>query len=62
MAVISMPTGVKLFVWLCPLWRGKLRLTTPMLFCLGGLFNVVFAGITGVMLATVPVDIHLRNT
>jgi cytochrome c oxidase subunit I len=39
-----------------------LRLSTPMLFCLGGLFNFVFAGITGIMLATVPVDIHVSNT
>ena len=60
--LIAVPTGIKVFAWLGTLWRGKLRLTTPMLFCLGGLFNFIFAGITGVMLATVPVDIHVGNT
>ncbi|MHA3960071.1 cytochrome c oxidase subunit I [Synechococcus sp. LTW-G] len=60
--LIAVPTGVKVFAWLGTLWGGKLRLTTPMLFCLGGLFNFVFAGITGIMLATVPIDIHVSNT
>jgi cytochrome c oxidase subunit 1 len=60
--LIAVPTGIKVFAWLGTLWRGKLRLTTPMLFCLGGLFNFIFAGITGIMLATVPVDIHVGNT
>jgi cytochrome c oxidase subunit 1 len=60
--LIAVPTGVKVFAWLGTIWGGKLRLTTPMLFCLGGLFNFVFAGITGIMLATVPIDIHVSNT
>ena len=60
--LIAVPTGIKVFAWLGTLWRGKLRLTTPMLFCLGGIVNFIFAGITGVMLATVPIDIHVGNT
>jgi cytochrome c oxidase subunit 1 len=60
--LISVPTGVKVFAWLATIWAGKLRLNTPMLFCLGGLFNFVFAGVTGIMLATVPIDIHVNNT
>ena len=60
--LIAVPTGIKVFAWLATLWRGKIRLSTPMLFALGGLFNFIFAGITGVMLATVPVDIHVGNT
>ena len=60
--LIAVPTGIKVFAWLGTLWRGKLRLTTPMLFCLGGVVNFIFAGITGVMLATVPIDIHVGNT
>jgi uncharacterized membrane protein len=47
--LIAVPTGVKVFAWLGTLWRGKLRLTRPMLFCLGSLFNIVFAGITGLV-------------
>ncbi|MFN5119691.1 MAG: cbb3-type cytochrome c oxidase subunit I [Cyanobacteriota bacterium] len=60
--LIAVPTGIKVFAWLATLWRGRIRLSTPMLFALGGLFNFIFAGITGVMLATVPVDIHVGNT
>ena len=59
---VAVPTGVKVFAWVATIWGGKLRLDTPMLFALGGLVNFVFAGITGGMLAAVPVDIHVNNT
>jgi cytochrome c oxidase subunit I len=60
--LISVPTGIKVFAWVATVWGGKLRLTTPMLFALGGLTMFVFAGITGIMLAAVPIDIHVNNT
>ncbi len=60
--LISVPTGIKVFAWVATVWGGKLRLDTPMLFALGGLTMFVFAGITGIMLAAVPVDIHVNNT
>jgi len=59
---ISVPPGVKIFAWVATIWGGKIRLTTPMLFALGGLVNFLFAGITGIMLAAVPFDIHVNNT
>lgn len=60
--LISVPTGIKVFAWVATVWGGKLRLNTPMLFALGGLVMFVFAGITGIMLAAVPIDIHVNNT
>ncbi|MFB2876703.1 cytochrome c oxidase subunit I [Floridanema aerugineum] len=60
--LISVPTGIKVFAWVATVWGGKLRLNTPMLFALGGLVMFVFAGITGIMLASVPIDIHVNNT
>ncbi|AFY55714.1 cytochrome c oxidase, subunit I [Rivularia sp. PCC 7116] len=60
--LISVPTGIKVFAWLGTIWGGKLRLDTPMLFALGGLVMFVFAGITGIMLSSVPIDIHVNNT
>ncbi|WP_411867143.1 cbb3-type cytochrome c oxidase subunit I [Vulcanococcus limneticus] len=60
--LIAVPTGIKVFAWVATLWRGKIRLTSAMLFALGGIVNFVFAGITGIMLATVPIDIHVNNT
>ncbi|ARV59291.1 cytochrome c oxidase subunit I [Nostocales cyanobacterium HT-58-2] len=59
---VSVPTGIKVFAWVATIWGGKLRLNTPMLFALGGLIMFVFAGITGITLASVPVDVHVNNT
>lgn len=60
--LISVPTGIKVFAWVATIWGGKIRLDTAMLFALGGLVMFVFSGITGIMLAAVPVDIHVNNT
>ena len=59
---VSVPTGIKVFAWVATIWGGKIRLNTPMLFALGGLVMFVFSGITGIMLSSVPVDIHVNNT
>ncbi|MBD2425892.1 cytochrome c oxidase subunit I [Phormidium sp. FACHB-1136] len=59
---ISVPTGIKVFAWVATIWGGKLKLNTAMLFALGGMTMFVFAGITGIMLASTPVDIHVNNT
>ncbi|MEL7070591.1 MAG: cytochrome c oxidase subunit I [Cyanobacteria bacterium J06581_3] len=59
---ISVPTGIKVFAWVATIWGGKIRLTSGMLFGLGALFAFLFAGITGVMLASTPFDIHVNNT
>jgi len=52
--LISLPTG---FTFLCAmgtLWRGRIRFTVPMLFCLGWVFNFLWGGISGVLLSDVP--------
>lgn len=59
---VSVPTGIKVFAWVATIWGGKLRLNTPMLFALGGLILFVFAGITGITLSSVPIDVHVNNT
>ena len=59
---VSVPTGIKVFAWTATIWGGKLRLNTAMLFALGALVMFVFAGITGIMLSSVPIDIHVNNT
>lgn len=59
---VSVPTGIKIFAWTATIWGGKLRLNTAMLFALGGMVNFLFAGITGIMLGSVPIDIHVNNT
>ncbi len=61
-AIIAVPTGIKIFSWLATLWRGVLRLDTPMLFALGFLTMFVLGGISGVMLAIIPIVIHVSDT
>src|SRR5213082_454842 len=61
-AIIAIPTGIKIFSWLATLWRGVLHLDTPMLFALGFLTMFTLGGISGVMLAMTPFDIHLSQT
>jgi cytochrome c oxidase subunit I len=60
--IIAVPTGIKIFSWLATLWRGVLHLDTPMLFALGFLTTFTLGGISGVMLAMVPFDIHVSAT
>ncbi len=61
-AIIAVPTGIKVFSWLATLWRGVLHLDTPMLFALGFLTTFTLGGISGIMLAMVPFDIHVSAT
>jgi cytochrome c oxidase subunit I len=60
--VVAVPTGIKIFNWLATLWGGKIRFATPMLFCLGFLFQFLIGGLTGIMLATAPFDWQLNNS
>jgi cytochrome c oxidase subunit 1 len=61
-AIIAVPTGIKIFSWLATLWRGVLHLDTPMLFALGFLTMFTMGGISGVMLAMIPLTIHVSDT
>jgi cytochrome c oxidase subunit 1 len=60
--LIAVPTGIKIFSWLATLWRGVIHLTTPMLFALGFITMFTLGGISGIILAVIPVDIHVSDT
>jgi cytochrome c oxidase subunit 1 len=60
--VIAVPTGIKIFNWLATIWGGKVRLTVPMLFCIGFLFQFTVAGLTGIMLGVAPFNWQLHNS
>ncbi|MFM7735137.1 MAG: cytochrome c oxidase subunit I [Alphaproteobacteria bacterium] len=59
---IAVPTGIKIFNWLGTMWGGRIRFRVPMLWCTAFLFEFVLAGLTGVILATVPIDWQLSDS
>jgi cytochrome c oxidase subunit 1 len=60
--LVAIPTGIKIFNWLGTMWGGKLQFATPMLFCIGFLFQFLVAGLTGIMLSAAPLDWQLGNS
>ncbi len=60
--LIAVPTGVKFFNWAGTMWRGQLTFETPMLFTLGFLATFLFGGLTGVLLASPPIDFHVTDS
>jgi cytochrome c oxidase subunit 1 len=61
-AVISVPTGVKIFNWTATMWRGSLTFETPMLFAIGFIFVFTIGGFTGLILSISPIDIQVHDT
>ena len=60
--MIAITSGVQIFCWLATLWSGRLRFTAALHFVLGFFFIFVFGGLTGVMLASVPLDLQVHDT
>jgi cytochrome c oxidase subunit I len=60
--LIAVPTGVKFFNWTGTMWRGQLTFEAPMLFALGFLVTFLFGGLTGVILASPPLDFQVTDS
>jgi cytochrome c oxidase subunit 1 len=60
--VIAVPSGIQIFCWLATLWKGKKIMRMPLLFVLGFIAIFVMGGLTGVMLASVPLDLQVHDT
>ncbi len=60
--LIAVPTGVKFFNWVGTMWRGSLSFETPMLWTIGFLVTFLFGGLTGVILASPPLDFHVASS
>src|ERR1039458_5269270 len=60
--LISVPTGIKFFNWIGTMWRGQIHFSTAMLMAIGFLVTFLFGGITGVMLASPPIDFFSHDT
>jgi cytochrome c oxidase subunit 1 len=59
---ISIPAGVQIFCWIATLWTGRPQRRTPLLFVLGFIVIFVLGGLTGVMLASVPLNQQVHDT
>src|SRR5437588_6404206 len=60
--LIAVPTGVKILNWIATLWRGTVEYSTALLFCVGGISIFVIGGISGIFLATFPIDWQVNET
>ncbi|MFC6065890.1 cytochrome c oxidase subunit I [Streptomyces ochraceiscleroticus] len=60
--LIAVPTGVKFFNWIGTMWHGSLSFETPMLWSVGFLVSFLFGGLTGVILASPPLDFHVTDS
>ncbi|MEV4397751.1 cytochrome c oxidase subunit I [Nonomuraea sp. NPDC049607] len=60
--LIAVPTGVKFFNWVGTMWRGHLSFESPMLFSVGFLVTFLLGGLTGVILASPPLDFQISDT
>ena len=60
--LIAVPTGIKFFNWIGTMWRGSLSFETPMLFALGFLTTFLLGGLSGVLLASPPIDWQVSDT
>jgi cytochrome c oxidase subunit 1 len=60
--MIVIASGTQIFCWLVTMWTGKVVLKTPMLFALGFFFIFVMGGLTGVFMASVPIDLQIHDT
>lgn len=59
---IALPSAIKTFNWLGTLWRGDIRFTTAMCFAIGFVSMFVIGGLSGIFMASAPVDIYIHDT
>ncbi|UOM32745.1 cbb3-type cytochrome c oxidase subunit I [Acuticoccus sp. I52.16.1] len=60
--LIAIPTGVKMYVWLATLWRGRVRLTVPMIYLGGFMVLFVLGGLSGIILANPTINYQVHNS
>jgi cytochrome c oxidase subunit 1 len=60
--LIAVPTGVKFFNWIGTMWKGQLTFEAPMLFSIGFLVTFLLGGLSGILLASPPIDFHVSDS
>jgi cytochrome c oxidase subunit 1 len=59
---VSIPTGIQIFCWIATIWLGRPIFKVPMLYFVGFVFTFVIGGLSGVIIAAVPLDLQLHDT
>jgi cytochrome c oxidase subunit 1 len=60
--VIALPSGLQIFCWIATMAGGRTRFDAPMLWVLAFIVTFVIGGLTGVMVASVPLDLQLHDS
>ncbi|HEX6982642.1 MAG TPA: cytochrome c oxidase subunit I [Balneolaceae bacterium] len=60
--LVGIPTGIKMFNWAATLYKGSIKLQSPLLFIFGFFFLFLIGGFTGIVLGTIALDVHLHDT
>ncbi|MCB1171926.1 MAG: cbb3-type cytochrome c oxidase subunit I [Leptospiraceae bacterium] len=60
--LVGIPTAIKVFNWIATMYRGSIRLETPMLYAIAFIYNFMIGGLTGLLLGNLGTDIHLHDT
>jgi len=60
--LVGVPTAIKMFNWIATMYKGSVQMQSPMLYALGFLFLFAIGGVTGIMLAVLPIDVHFHDT
>ncbi len=59
---VSIPTGLQIFCWIATLWLGRPRFEVPLLYFVAFVVTFVIGGLSGVIIAAVPLDLQLHDT
>ncbi|HSM07608.1 MAG TPA: cbb3-type cytochrome c oxidase subunit I [Gemmatimonadota bacterium] len=60
--IIAVPSAIKVFNWMATMWGGAIKFTTPMLFAVGFVMLFTIGGLSGIFMASTPVDIYIHDT
>ncbi len=60
--MIAIPTGVQIFCWIATIWTGRPQLRLPFLFVIAFFLNFIIGGLSGIMLASIPIDLQVHDT
>jgi cytochrome c oxidase subunit 1 len=59
---VAIPSGIQIFCWIATIWSGRPRFEVPLLWVVGFIITFVMGGLTGVMQASVPIDLQVHDT